>query len=318
MHRWSTLLLDHASLSEMPMLPASSVDQHFTAVAERRPTPRSLYERWEQQQWSASDIRLEADRTEWQSRIRSPVRKKIGDLIMSFLVGEYTGLDLLSPIMLSCPDEASLEFLGTQVADETRHNRLMMRLAEEVLGLSGGPRAMLTTAWNSLTPAHRGLNALETGLVGDLRTCPGDGERWVRALTLFHLITEGVLALRAQRMVVTVLRRFSVLEGTMAGFTAMLRDEARHVNFGLHSLRLAVRQGHEEAVFDVVDQALPLIIRIDIPEDSEQADPSAVKTGASILAELLLRLRQAGMSPASGERIERRGAEILREMKGVR
>lgn len=315
MGRWSTLLLDCATLSEMPLIPAISVHGHFDAVAAQRPTPRGLYQRWEDQQWSVSNIELERDRVEWTTSVRGPVKDRVNDLVMSFLIGEYTGLDLLSPIMLACPDEASLEFLGTQVADETRHNRLMMRLAVEVLGLPEGTTDILTTAWNSITPAHRELSALESSLVRDLCTSTVDVERWVRAVTLFHLVTEGVLALRAQRVLITVLRRFSILPGIQAGFTAMLRDEARHVNFGLHALRDGLRQGYEDAMLDVLDQALPLIMTIDTSAARPTAGRTELRTGARILRELELRLRQLGASARLGEQVSGRGQALLDRMR---
>lgn len=144
-------------MPEMSVLPAAAVDGHFDSVADQRPTSRSLYQRWEDQQWSVSDIDLDADREEW-AALRGAVRERVAELVRSFLIGEYTGLDLLSPIMLTCPDAVSLEFLETQVADETRHIRLMMRIATEVLGMPERSQEMLAVAWNSRTPAHRSLS----------------------------------------------------------------------------------------------------------------------------------------------------------------
>jgi ribonucleotide reductase beta subunit family protein with ferritin-like domain len=298
----------------MPSLPASSIREHFDAVASQRPTPRSLYERWERQQWSVNDVALGADSTEWSGAMRTSVRIHVENLINSFLIGEYTGLDLLGPIMTASPDEATLEFLGTQVADETRHNRLMMRLAAEVLGRSGEPKDMLAAAWSSLTPTHRELNLLESALVNDLQGNSADFDRWIRAVTLFHLITEGVLALRAQRLLISVLRRLSVLPGTKAGFIAMLRDEARHATFGLHAVRIGLAAGHEEAILDVLNSCLPLIMTIDVPTEDHMPSATELRTARQILAELHLRLRQIDVSPRVHEVVEQRGNSVLARM----
>jgi hypothetical protein len=314
--RWSTLLLDNASLSEMGSLPSSSVRDHFNATAAQRPKPRSLYERWERQQWSVSDVALDADGVEWAGPMRTSVRTHIEILVNSFLIGEYTGLDLLGPIMVASPDEDTLEFLGTQIADETRHNRLMMRVAAEVLGQPGEPKDILAAAWTSLSPAHRRLSQLEAQLVHDLQGHGADFDRWLRAVTLFHLITEGVLALRAQRLLISVLRRFSVLPGTKAGFIAMLRDEARHATFGLHAIRAGLAAGHEDAVLDVLDGCLPLIMMIDVPADDRAPSPAEVRTARGIVSELHLRLRQTDASPRVHELVDQRADSLLARLCG--
>lgn len=137
----------------------------------------------------------------------------------------------------------------------------------------------------------------------------------VRAVAVFHLVTEGVLALRAQRLLIAILRRFSVLDGIRAGFTAMLRDEARHVSFGLHSLRVALRQGHEEVMLDVLHTTLPLIMAIDVPAATRAPSRPQVRTARQILNELDLRLRQVDASARTREQLSLRGQQILDTMQ---
>src|SRR5690606_22957856 len=152
MPRWSTLLLDDASLAEMPRLPLGDVLRHADLVTEQEPHPQALYERWEKQQWSAQAIDLERDREDFDKRLPRSVRKIVEESVATFIIGEYTGLDLLGPILTGAPEEHDHLYLGTQIADETRHTQLMLRLGEELLGLDPDPKKMLVQAWNMVTP----------------------------------------------------------------------------------------------------------------------------------------------------------------------
>ncbi|MFB9568611.1 ribonucleotide-diphosphate reductase subunit beta [Saccharopolyspora hordei] len=263
MSRWTPLLMDEVSLSEMPKLPVSEVMRHAHLVAEQRLKPKELYERWERQQWSAVDIPLEQDRHNFDTVLKPGLRKIVAGSIATFIIGEYTGLDMLGPIITGSPDEQYSVFLGTQIADETRHTHLVFRLGEEILGMDADPKKMLVDSWQITAPAHRELSLLEAGLVSDLQQRPLDYARWLRAVTLFHMITEGVLALVGQRVLVQTLRDLDLLDGIKTAFTAMCRDESRHVGFGMHALRTGVQEGHHDDICEVLEKAVPLALRID-------------------------------------------------------
>ncbi|MEV7027610.1 ribonucleotide-diphosphate reductase subunit beta [Kitasatospora sp. NPDC093558] len=262
MSRWSTLLLDDASLGEMPHLPLRDVLRHADLVTAQQPQPRALYERWEKQQWSALAIELGPDREDFHKRLPKALRTVLEESIATFIIGEYTGLDLLAPILTGAPEEIDHLYLGTQIADETRHTQLMLRLGEEILGYDPDPARMLVQAWNTVTPPHRDLSRLETEVIRELLDHPGDYRRWIRAVALFHLITEGVLALVGQRAIVRALQSTPLLQGVKAGFTAMCRDESRHVSYGLHALRQGVREGYGDDIRDIIEQAGPIALRI--------------------------------------------------------
>lgn len=272
MTRWSTLLLDDASLAQMPELPVDDVLRHADVVTAQRMKPQALYERWEKQQWSAQAIDLEQDRVDYEKRLPRSARKSLEESIATFIIGEYTGLDLLAPILTGAPEEIDHLYLGTQIADETRHTQLMLRLGEEVLGLDPDPKRMLVQAWNLCTPPHRALSRLETEIIREVQERPADYETWLRTVTLFHLISEGVLALVGQRAIVQSLHEVPLLPGVKAGFTAMCRDESRHVSFGLHALRQGVREGHADAIRDVIEQAAPLALAIEEGGDVEDSE----------------------------------------------
>ncbi|WP_424890426.1 ribonucleotide-diphosphate reductase subunit beta [Streptomyces sp. XH2] len=271
MTRWSTLLLDDASLAQMPDLPVDHVLHHADVVTAQQPKPQALYERWEKQQWNAQAIDLEQDRLDYEKRLPKSARKALEESIATFIIGEYTGLDLLGPILTGAPDELDHLYLGTQIADETRHTQLMLRLGEEVLGLDADPKRMLVQAWNMCTPPHRELSRLETEVIREIQERPSDYGRWLRTVALFHLISEGVLALVGQRAIVQSLHNVPMLPGVKAGFTAMCRDESRHVSFGLHALRQGVREGYADDICDMIEQAAPIALRIEEGGNVEDA-----------------------------------------------
>lgn len=256
--------MDEAKLGELPSLPADAVLRHADLVTGRKPKPVELYQRWERQQWSAEDLSLGRDHDMLNHpRLPESIRVMLTEAIATFIIGEYTGLDMLGPILTGCPDEEYALFLGTQIADETRHARAVFRLGEEVLELSENPRAMLAEAWNIVTPAHKELSLLETRIVQGLAARPLDYGQWLQACTLFHLITEGVLALIGQRALVHSLRDVNMFNGIKSAFIAMCRDESRHISFGLHALRTGVQEGYAEQIYEVLEQAVPLALRMD-------------------------------------------------------
>lgn len=269
MSRWSTLLMDHATLGQLPSVPLSEVMQHADVVAAGKLKPQQLYERWEAQQWSAEAVELGPDRAVFERRLSEADRALLTDSIATFIIGEYTGLDLLAPILTGAPEEIDHLYLGTQIADETRHTRLMLRLGEELLGLDRDPGRMLAQAWNLVTPAHRDLSLLETDVIGALLQKPGDYRTWLRAVALFHLVTEGMLALVGQRAIVNALRAAPALPGVRTSFVAMCRDESRHVSYGLHALRTGVQEGYADDICDILWEATPIAMQISV-DDADQ------------------------------------------------
>lgn len=264
MSRWTTLLMDEAELGRLPDLPVPDVLRHADLVARQRPKPVELYRRWERQQWSAEDVHLERDAAMLADpRVPDAMRGLLRETVATFIIGEYTGLDMLGPILVGSPDEEYSLFLGTQIADESRHTRAVFRMGEEVLGLDPEPRRMLAQAWQMSTPAHTRLALLEGEVVHGVHRRPDDHAAWLQAVALFHLVTEGVLALVGQRVLVHALRDVRMFDGIKTAFTAMCRDESRHVGFGLHALRQGLLDGYADPVYEVLERAVPIALRLD-------------------------------------------------------
>jgi len=302
MVRWSTLV-ESASFDQLGALDASVISDHANLLAERRLRPRDLYRRWEEQQWSAETVRLERDHETFHTRLPRTLKRQLEATISTFIVGEYTGLDLLAPVQLGAPDEEDLIFLATQVADEARHARLMFRVGHEVLGYDADPRVMLRQAWARAEQEHRDLAILEGEIMRASIANPSDYEKWLRCVTLFHLVTEGVLAVSGQRSIVRALGKTDLLPGIRSAFAAMCRDESRHISFGLHALRTGIHEGHADAIYDVLEQAMPLALVLTdrlqptsafLAADSHEAR-AATQTG---IDSFLRAMRWIGADPA--------------------
>ncbi len=262
MSRWSTLVVDEASIDRLGDLGAGEISAHANLVAERRLRPHELYGRWERQQWSADAVALDRDRESFHARLPRALKRQLEATISTFIVGEYTGLDLLAPVQLGAPAEEDLIFLGTQVADESRHARLMFRVGHEVLGYDSDPAVMLRQAWQMAEQEHRDLALIEGEIMRASLSAPRDYEKWLRCVALFHLVTEGVLAVSGQRSIVRALGDTGLLPGIRSAFAAMCRDESRHISYGLHALRVGIREGHAEAIYDVLERAMPLALTL--------------------------------------------------------
>jgi ribonucleotide reductase beta subunit family protein with ferritin-like domain len=298
--RWSTLLMDTADLTRLPDIPIGQVDGHAESIFGQRLGPMALYHRWETQQWEAEAVPLAADREEFDA-LPALFRSKIRELVNTFVVGEYTGLDLLGPILGGCPDEQGLIYLGTQVADESRHTVLLAKIAVDLLGMEPDLRSMLPLIWAEMTVPHRELSIVEADLVRELADKPSDYGRWIRAVTHFHLITEGVLALNGQRNLIKGLRHRQVLPGLQAGFTAMARDESRHVSYGMHALRQGLREGYHDEVMDVLEHCAPLAVHIE--QRGRTETPHARRTARELTRELERRLLQLDLPRTSIDHI---------------
>jgi ribonucleoside-diphosphate reductase beta chain len=127
----------------------------------------------------------------------------------------------------------------------------------------------------------------------------------VQAVTLYHVMVEGVLALAGQRLVLRVLRVNDLLPGFRAGLTAVTRDESRHVSYGIWALQRAILAGRHGDVASIVDRTLEPCIRLqanprvrlapprDLPPDS-RVDPR--DQWAFAIESVTGRLRTAGMT----------------------
>jgi len=82
----------------------------------------------------------------------------------------------------------------------------------------------------------------------------------VRGVTVYMVVIEGTLALTGARFMIRSLKELDLLPGFRQGFTAVNRDESRHVGFGVKFLAEAIKAdaAHKQVVQDTLQETLPV------------------------------------------------------------
>jgi ribonucleoside-diphosphate reductase beta chain len=159
-----------------------------------------LYRLWERQQWSVQDLDFTQDRVDWHERIPEEERYQRMYGLSSFFIGEQRVAAELGPMMRAAPDEEMRIFLCTQIADEARHVAFFDRFYSEVGVLeSDDLNARLQETSAHLNPNFGVLfDEMLGSRVDKLARDPEDLETLVEAVTLYHMVIEGMLALTGQ------------------------------------------------------------------------------------------------------------------------
>ena len=200
---------------------------------------RELYQLWERQQWRTQDLDFSQDRIDWHERIDAEERYMRMYGLSSFFIGEQRVAAELGPMMRACPDEDMRIFLCTQIADEARHVAFFDRFYSEV----GVLEADNLDDRLKETSAHlnENFNVLFDDMlakrVDRLAREPEDLETLVEAITIYHMVIEGMLALTGQHFIISYNEEVGTLPAFVEGFTNVARDEHRHVAFGARFLR---------------------------------------------------------------------------------
>jgi ribonucleoside-diphosphate reductase beta chain len=198
-----------------------------------------LYHLWERQQWATQDVDFTQDRIDWHERIPDEERFQRMYGLSSFFIGEQRVAEELGPMMRAAPTEEMRIFLCTQIADEARHVRFFNRFYDEVGVLESTTlQARLEETSEHLNPQFNELfDEMLKGRVDHLAREPEDLEALVEAITLYHMIIEGMLALTGQHFIIEYNEEQGTLPGFVEGFSNIARDEHRHVAFGARFLR---------------------------------------------------------------------------------
>jgi ribonucleoside-diphosphate reductase beta chain len=169
--------------------------------------------------------------------------------LSAFFYGEACVTDTLSPYIMAMPEEEMRLFLTTQLVDEARHTVFFARFFQEVVGLDQ------THLEETLSEVRQYMNPqLQYILIESLqdvsarlRQDPANLATLVEGVTLYHVIIEGTMALAGQRGILENYRLNDVFPGFRGGFTAVARDESRHVVFGVKFLRDMIARDHAYA-----------------------------------------------------------------------
>src|SRR3954471_3880916 len=206
-----------------------------------------LFALWERQQWSVHELDFSQDRIDWHERIDAEERYQRMYGLSAFFVGEQRVAVELGPMMRAMPDEDMRLFLCTQIADEARHVTFFDRFYSEVGVLAADSLdGRLAETAAHLNPEFGELFDEQLHeRVDRLAREPEDLETLVEAITIYHMVAEGMLALTGQHFIIDYNEKMGTLPGFVAGFTLVARDEHRHVAFGARFLRDMVRRDEQ-------------------------------------------------------------------------
>src|SRR5918911_1170314 len=237
---------------------------------------RDLYRLWERQHWAVQDLDFTQDRIDWQERIDPDERLQRMYGLSSFFVGEQ------------------------RVALES--DSLEGRLAETSEHLN----PEFGTLFDELLAAR----------VDRLAREPEDLGALVEAVTIYHMVIEGMLALTGQHFIMDFNERMGTLPGFVAGFTLVARDEHRHVAFGARFLRDMARRDprHGDAIQRTLAEVAPAADGVLKPKwfDGTEDEPtlfgvSVAETRAFAMKALERRLKGIGLLATAQCRRERGG-----------
>jgi len=291
---------------------AETADPALLESADRGQTElldyRQLYELWERQHWLTQEADFSQDRKDWHGFPEEERYQRMYGL-SSFFIGEQKVTEELGPMMRAAPTQDMQVFLATQIADEARHVRFFDRFYSEVGVLESDSLASrLKETERHLNPA---FNVLFDEMLGSrVRTLAEDPTNMtalVEAVTLYHMVIEGMLALTGQHYIIDFNEREGTLPGFVRGFNFVARDEHRHVAFGARFLRDAVAEDprYREAIQRALTESLEIADEVLTPpwardqEDYEFFGVSVDETRDFAAQALTRRLKVIGMVPAA-------------------
>jgi ribonucleoside-diphosphate reductase beta chain len=224
---------------------------------------QQLYGLWERQNWKASELDFTVDKEQW---LASPRESQIDTIhsFGSFYVGEERVTADLAPFLLAAPNGEVEALLATQLVDEMRHAVFFDRWMAEVMAVDGDDlRTRLTEVEEKLLtlgPWHFLFDDSLRDIANRIKAKPDDLKLFVEGIVTYHMVTEGVLAMPGQRIIIQYTDDHSVYPGFNKGFRLVEQDEHRHIAFGVRFLTdmVAADDRYRAAVQRMLEEALPV------------------------------------------------------------
>lgn len=295
--------MDSTQLKDLGQFTSDELEQDLDGItAKPSVTLRDLYFRWERQNWQSGELDFTQDKSDWEN-LDDPTRNSLAWFFNMFYNGEEAVTEGLVPWVYAAPTVDMQHFLTTQLVDETRHTVFFDRFYREVLGVKGDLAAVLEQFRGNLNDGYQHLFYELLPSVGkELVASPGDPVVFARAICMYHMIIEGMLAVPGQKYLLSFCRQRNVLPAFRAGFTAVARDESRHVGGGVRILQqlIAMDPDSVDAVQSLLVEAFPSIMKFAQPPAGDFTRWSAIgyDVGELIMyatQHLEKRLRAAGI-----------------------
>jgi ribonucleoside-diphosphate reductase beta chain len=244
--------------------------------------PQTLYQHWEEGQWSPWEIDLAADRVDWRETLGEEDKELIYWALASLLVAEERIATKFTGLVMAYDSEEEQSFLATQQVDEVRHMQFYKRFQDEVIADPQTIGAHVSRAREELSEDFRTI--FDEALVGAherLAARVDDAAAKVDFVTTYHLVIEATLGLTAFHFITRYLREQALLPGFVEGYGKIHRDEQRHIAYGTWYLQRAVRGDPAlgDRVRRTLKELLPAVSSSLTPPDRDAADWEAL--GAS-------------------------------------
>ncbi len=240
--------------------------------------PLDLYSRWEQYNWRIADLDLAADRAAWDA-LPAVVRTELTAGLRGFFLGEVAVTQTLAPLAHAAVRQDYQLFLCTQLADEARHTLFFQRCMD-VLAAQTGYRPADPHAADGRTEAFADVFERRLKDHTAIVRPGGDPACWYRAVTLYHLLAEGVLAMTVLHSLADTIRALPGLAALSAGLAQVMRDEARHAAFGVIAVRDGVAHGYRDAICGTALDSVPALARALVDPERLVAVPALPPLGA--------------------------------------
>jgi ribonucleoside-diphosphate reductase beta chain len=240
-------------------------------IVEAAPSYEKLFMRWQRQHWSTEDFDFTKDAEQWADpdMFTEEERRFIEFGFSEFFLGEERVTVELLPFALAAPTHEAQMFLTTQISDEAKHVVFWDRFYREVLKVEADDlgsmidkqRYVVNDDWKTM------FDEILHEAADKLRRDPSDFPSLVRGVTVYMIVIEGMLALTAARFMIKSLRERGWFPGFVAGFTAVNRDESRHVGFGVKFLADAIKadQANARVVEDTLKECLAVAPLVFVP-----------------------------------------------------
>ena len=240
-------------------------------IVEAAPSYEKLFTRWQRQQWSTEDFDFTEDARQWADpdMFTDEVRQFLAFGFSEFFIAEDRVTVELLPFAIAMPHKEAQLFLTTQISDEAKHVVFWDRFYREVFNSDADGiaeqlnqhRYVVNKDWETM------FDDILHECAEDLRKDPSNFEALVRGVTVYMVVIEGMLALTAARFMIKSLKDNGWFPGFVQGFTAVNRDESRHVGFGVKFLADAIKEDKKNAdiVVATLKECLPVAPLVFVP-----------------------------------------------------
>src|SRR5215208_6779714 len=262
---------DDDALSVLMDADIDKVMSGLDRIVEAAPSYDKLFLLWQRQHWSSEDFDFteDAKQRDDPDMFTDEERRFLEFGFSVFLHGEERVTVELLPFAIAAPTHEAQVFLTTQISDEAKHTVFWNGYYREVFGVEAGSlgemidkqRYVVNDDWEKL------FNGILHECAEDLRKDPSDFPSLVRGVTVYMIVIEGMLALTAARFMIKALKERGWFPGFVSGFTAVNRDESRHVGFGVKFLADAIKadKANAKIVEDTLKECLPVAPLVFVP-----------------------------------------------------